>query len=72
MWTYSILISLPRTHKLAVWTYLSSFALPGNEEPSSETSSFEEHPTLQSGPGGKLSVHLYGSAICVQRCADGG
>ena len=71
MWTYLTLSLSLVLMKPAVWTYLSSFSLPGNEEPSSETNSFEEYPTLQSGPGGKLSVHLSGSAICVRMCVDG-
>ena len=45
-------------------TYLSSFGLPGELFPSLSTFSFLDQPTLHWEPGGKSSVHLYGSWLC--------
>ena len=42
-------------------THLSSFGLPGELFPSLSTFSFFDQPTLHWEPGGKSSVHLYGS-----------
>ena len=42
-------------------THLSSFGLPGEFFPSLSTFSFFDQPTLHWEPGGKSSVHLYGS-----------